>query len=547
MYTPAVKRASKPTVTIIKATKSINSVEKEYRKVRVCAYGRVSTDSEEQMSSIQAQKSYFIDMIYSNPQWEFAGYFEDEGISGRSVKKRLGFQQMIEECKRGKIDLILTKTVSRFSRNLLDSIKYVRALKQLGIEVVFDQDGFRTFEPDAEMRLTIMALFAQEEIIKQSRSVKFGKDEQVRQGNVSYQYRTWYGYIKGLDGNPQIVPEEALIVEQIYSRYLSGESMDKIAASLNEKGIPIRTAKKWSRALIMRILADEKYCGDYVYGKTYKPDPMSNISVPNNGQAPKYHLRGIHDGIITVQTYSITQTEIARRNDIKVKVDGTEKLSKYSSKYALTEKLYCAECKSSMIRRTWMLKDGTTRPVWMCRSRYERNRHLCSSDVIDEYRIHDAIVRALNTHNENSESIIAMVNKNISIAIASDDLGANPHTLKSEITMMEKAFTDLITLSVKSRQPEMFEERFRVLARQIEEKRKLYDELEVKQKSQSEISEKIRLVQDYLASTPAYISEYDDVLVRQTISRIGVMDANYLKMVFVDGTEVIERMMERTR
>ncbi len=336
-------------------------------------------------------------------------------------------------------------------------------------------------------------------------------------------------------------------MEQIFSRYLAGECMEKIAELLNQKETPIRTAKKWSKSIIMRILDDEKYCGDYVYGKTYKPDPLSSVSVPNNGQAPKYHLKEVHDGIVTAQTFNLTQTEIARRNDVKVKVDGAEKLSKYSSKYALTEKLYCSQCKSSMIRRTWMWKDGTKRPVWICRSRYEKKHHICNADVVDEYRIHDAVLSALNAHLAQSESILAMVQKNIAVAITGDAIGTNPHTLKSEINLMERAFSDLVALSVKSKQPELFEERFISLAGKIEEKRKAYDRLEAHEKTKGEVAEKIRRVQETIKAAPAQVTEYDEMLVRQTISRIGVVDANHLKIVFIDGTEMAQRLMDRVR
>lgn len=149
-----IKNASKINVRKISATKPIHTNVRDYRKLRVCAYGRVSTDSDEQATSIVAQKSYFMDKIFANPEWEFAGYYEDEGISGKSVEKRLGFQKMIEDCKAGKIDLILTKSVSRFSRNTVDSISYARSLKSINVEVKFDQDGFGTFDIDAEIRLT---------------------------------------------------------------------------------------------------------------------------------------------------------------------------------------------------------------------------------------------------------------------------------------------------------------------------------------------------------------------------------------------------------
>ncbi len=548
MYTPAVKRKDAPTVRIIKATKSIYNNEREYRKLRVCAYGRVSTDSEEQSSSIQAQRTHFIDKIYANDEWEFAGYYEDEGISGKSVDKRLGFLKMIEDCRLGKIDMILTKSVSRFSRNILDSITYARALKNLSVEIQFEQDGFSTFEPDAEMRLTIMTLFAQDEIMRQSRSIKFGKDEKIRNGKVSYQYKNWLGYEKGPDNKPMIVPSQAYVVEQIFSQYIAGESMNGVAQILNQRGITTKSGAKWARGSIQRILMDHKYCGDYLYGKTFKPDPLSKQAIRNTGQVAQYLLENVHDGIITKQTFNLTQSEIKRRNDIKLEVEGEVKLSKYSSKYALTEKLYCVKCKSNVSRKTWMWKNGEKRPVWICSGRTGVKTHKCDLEVIDEYRLHDAIIKAINKHNGNeSENISLMLNKNIAKAITSDRLGINPHTLKNEILMIEKAFTDLIALSVKSKQPEMFEEKFRTLAQEIETKKKQYEELEKTEENEREIAQKIKLVQEYMDSSPKEIQYYDDILVRQTIKRIGILDTDTIKVTFLDDEEITQILIPKIK
>ncbi len=546
MYIPAVKMSETPCVTVISATKSIYQNEREYRKLRVCAYGRVSTEKEEQASSIVAQKSYFLDKIYSNPDWEFAGYFEDEGISGKSIEQRDGFQDMIDKCEQGKIDLILTKSVSRFSRNIVDSISTARLLKEFGVEVSFDQDGFRTFEPDAEMRLTVMSLMAQEEIMRQSKSVKFGQFERVKNGKISYNYVGWYGYKKGTDGKPEIVPKEALVVEKIFSDYISGESLEMIAKALNKKNIPTRENAKWTKATVKRILENCKYCGNFLYGKTFKPDPLAKKAIKNTGQSEQVWLRMAHDGIVTEETFNLANAEIKRRNDVRVVVENSEKLSKYSSKYALNEKLYCAECKSSFRRKVWKRKDGSDRPMWICKSAMGRNSD-CNTKGIDEYRLHGAIVAAVNRYNKGSQSISEMLSKNIMMAISSDNLGINPHTLKNEIAMLERGFSDLITLSIKSNQPELFEDKFREIADKIEFKKKQYEELEATREEENEFAEKLRLVQEYVDKTPEKSTEYDDTLVRQIISRIGIYKDEKLKIVFIDGTEMMENLPPKIR
>lgn len=535
----------KPKVRVIPASKSLLNNVREYKKLRVCAYGRVSTDSEEQMSSIKAQKSYFMDKILANPEWDFAGYYEDEGISGKSVEKRLGFQKMIKDCEAGKIDVILTKTVSRFSRNTVDSITYARTLKEMGVEVRFDQDGFGMFDDDAEMRLTIMAMIAQEEIIKQSRSIKFGQREKARQGKVSYNFTNWYGYEEGPDKQPLIVPEEALIVEQIYTNYISGESMTTIAKELNAKSLSTKLKKKWSSVAIQRILTDHKYCGNYLFGKTYKADPLSRKVVKNTGQSVQYLIEEAHTGIVTTEMFYLAQAEIKRRNDIKIEIDGVEKLSKYNSKYALSEKMYCVKCKSNVGRKVWKRRSGELRPMWVCRARTVKTTHKCTADAVDEFRIHEAVMRAVNQLTYDRYKILDIIQDSVCNAISSEKAGVNPMTLKNEITMLEKSFSELLSLSVKSKQPELFEERFKKIADDIETKKKQYDEAERLVATQDDVQEKIEETMDFLMNAPQEFTEYDDYIVRQVVKRIGLIDVDNIKVVFMDDTEMEVTMMAK--
>lgn len=546
MYEPIVRAAERPMVRIIPATKQLSHIERQYRKLRVCAYGRVSTDHEEQLTSFEAQKTYYTDKILANPEWELAGFFSDEGITGTSVKKRVGFLSMIEKCKAGKIDLILTKSISRFSRNTLDSIEYVRMLRRLGIGVIFEKENINTLETSSELLFTVLSALAQEEINSMSKNIAFGQRERARQGKVVYRYEQWYGYKKGIDDRPEIVPEEAKIVEKIFALYLAGDSIHKIAKELNDSGIPTGSSgNKWHAGSIRNILQNEKYCGNALSQKTITVDPISKIRIKNTGQMPQYLAVGVHDGIITEQTYNIAQAELARRNDVKKVIENEVKISKYNSLYALSEKLICGDCNTSNKRKTWKNRDGSNRYVWICLKRAEQGKNACKSPAIDEYRLHEAIVRAMNKYLSRKEELTEMIARNVQTAMATDINGSNPHALKSQIASLQKAFSDLIALSVKAQNAEMFERKFKSLSEEITKKQAELAELEKNQKTTDEIAERLEYIKVHIADAPDEITEYDDKLVRQTINRVTVVDEDHIEITFINGQNVQMQMVER--
>lgn len=261
------------------------------RKLRVAAYCRVSTEEEEQQSSFETQKLYYTEKITSTPEWEIAGIYADDGISGVHTKKRDGFNQMIQDCKKRKIDLILTKSISRFARNTLDSIQYVRMLKALGIAVIFEKENINTSTMNSEMILTVLSAFAQAESESISQNVARGKRMGFRQGKFPFPYRQILGYRKGSDGKPEIIPEEAEVIRMIFNSYLQGASLQTIKKRLEADGVlTARGNKKWSSESVQRILQNEKYCGDVLLQKTFIEDVLTGVSKKNTGQLPQYYM-----------------------------------------------------------------------------------------------------------------------------------------------------------------------------------------------------------------------------------------------------------------
>ncbi len=302
-------------VTIIPAKAQTAENRNKYHQLRVAAYCRVSTEQEEQQNSYQVQIAYYTDLINRKKEWSLVGIFADEGISGTQTKKRTEFNRMIRMCKNKKIDLVITKSISRFARNTVDCLEYVRQLKDLGIGVIFEKESINTLTMTSEFMIALYGSFAQAESESISKNVSWGKEKAYREGKVSFQYKHLLGYKKGADGKPEIVPEEAEIVRQIYKLFLDGYSMRNIKKVLESSGFLTATGKKiWNESLISSILKNEKYVGDALLQKTYTLDCITHKVVKNKGERPMFLVTDHHDSIVDRDTYNRVQQELARRS-----------------------------------------------------------------------------------------------------------------------------------------------------------------------------------------------------------------------------------------
>lgn len=313
--------------------------------IRLAAYCRVSSDSEDQLHSFAAQIRYYKDYERRHPQHKLVDIYADEGITGTSIKKRDDFNKLMRHCKQGKIDMIITKSVVRFARNTLDCLKHTRMLKEYNVDVYFEEQGIHSIQPGSEFYITIYGSIAQSESENISANVRWGKAQSAKEGNV-LQYKRFLGYRRGSDGKPEIDPEQAVAVKRIYERFLAGDSLATIANDLNADGIPTPLGiGQWQRGTIESILTNEKYKGDAILNKTYIRDCLSKKVMINNGERPKYYVENNHPAIIDSATFGRVQEEMARRGGKrKVKQVGTKtEQGRYSSKYALTELLICGD------------------------------------------------------------------------------------------------------------------------------------------------------------------------------------------------------------
>ena len=387
-----------PKITVIPANPEAKGREAK-RQLRVAAYCRVSTDDKEQLTSYEAQKTFYTDKIMQNPDWTMAGIFADEGITGTSAVKRPDFLRMIRLCRQRKIDLILVKSISRFARNTVDCLNYIRALKDLGIAVIFEKENINTMDSESEMLITMMGAFAQAESESISHNVRWGIRQAMREGRATVQYKNLYGYGKDEDGNPYVIPEEAEVVRRIYKGFLQGQSIRQIKGWLDTEGSVPRKGKEWSLSTIENILKSEKYCGDVLLQKTFISDCISRKVIKNVGQLPMYLIQDHHEGIVRRETYRAAQAEFARRSSRRSpnKRAAATGLSSYTSRYALSDRLVCGECGTLYRRCTWTRKGGK-KIVWRCSSRLDYGSKYCKdSPTMEEGPLQQAILRALNS------------------------------------------------------------------------------------------------------------------------------------------------------
>ena len=536
-------------VRVIPATKTQGAIHSTHDgKKRVAAYCRVSTDSEEQLNSYEAQKSYYTQKIADSPDWEMAGIYADEGISGTSMKKRTEFKKMITACKRGRIDLIITKSLSRFARNTVDCLETVRLLKANGIGVYFEKENINTLTESSEFLITLFSGFAQAESESLSKNVAWGWRKSAEAGNVYFQYKRMLGYRKGADGQPEIVPEEAEIIRRIYRRYLAGCSLGQIKQELEQDNIPTaQMVEQWSSAVIHNILTNEKYMGDALLQKTYITDCITKKVKKNMGERPMYYVENNHPAIISRETFDQVQKEMTRRSSKRkvLQKSGKTELGKYSGKYALTELLVCGECGSPYKRVTWA-RNGKKRIVWRCVSRLEFGTKYChNSQTLDESRLHNAILAAMNEYTairqEVCPDVLAMVEE---AKRAMSQAGAMLLELKKRMDAVSQEQSDVLDRLLANMADAELNARMKALTDEKEALKAQILKVQQKEVSMAEQAAKRQQMWDNLKECSAGYTEFDDEFIRQIIQKITVENAETIHVHFRDSDVVLEQGLE---
>ena len=381
----------------------------------MAAYCRVSTDQLEQLSSYEAQVAYYTNFINNSPEYEFAGVFADEGISGTNTKKREQFNKMIEDCKAGKIDIIITKSISRFARNTLDTLNYVRQLKDLGIGVIFEKENINTLDSKGEVLLTILSSLAQDESRSISENSTWGIRRRFEQGKLFINQTKFLGYDKDEEGNLIINEKQAKIVRRIYTDYLDGKGPNRIARELEEDGILNWNGKsKWYESSIRKMLSNEKYKGDALLQKTYTVNFLTKKRVKNNGQVPQYYVEESHPAIIEKEMWEAVQLEMERRKKFAEKYK-ISKIDYASIDNPFAGKVICGQCGSAFGRKVWNSTDERLRRViWRCNKKYEvKGKKNCSNKHIDDKVLYQAFINTFNAMIENKDYFMGKWEKHL--------------------------------------------------------------------------------------------------------------------------------------
>lgn len=539
-----VTKIPKKIVTVIEPKRSMSVDKEKYRQKRVAAYCRVSTDSEEQLVSYANQKKVYTEMIGSRKDWCFAGLFADEGKSGTRADKRPEFNKMINACLAGKIDYIITKSVSRFARNTVDCLDYVRMLKSKGIGVYFEEQQIDTLKTDSELYLVIYAGFAQSESESISKNIIWTVRNKFEEGIPVFMYKRFLGYRKGASGEPEIVPSEAAIVERIFNLYLAGETVDNISKMMQAEHYQIPGKNiSFSKGMIMSMLANERYCGDAILQKSVTVDCIEKKRKKNTGEAPMYYVQNSHPAIIDRVTFNKVQEELARRRaktpaSTKTTITSTGKYSRY----ALTDVLICGECGTRYRRVTWS-RNGVKRIVWRCISRLDYGKKYCKdSPTIFEDKLKEAIVRAVNKFNDQDNATYkALMRATIGEALGLNSDPEEVDMLERKIEALNNKMLALVNESVVSGEGiEAHESEFMSLSQEVELLKQRIAAIQESAATDSGEQERLEQIQTIIAERESNRTEYDDSIVRQMIECIKVYPGGKLEIIFGGGYLVEE-------
>lgn len=521
-------------VEMIPATR--NFLEKDRKVIKnVGAYCRVSTDTEEQQGSYNSQVNYYTEKIKSTPGWRFVKVYGDEGISGTNADNRPGFQEMMQDCENGKLDLIITKSISRFSRNVTVTLEVARKLRDKDIGIFFEKENLNTLHYTSESLLAIFSSLAQAESESMSENIKMGREFKYKNGECCYNMGKVFGFNQDSDGIVTINEEQAVVVKHMYEGYLNGMSIGGIIKDLQERKIPSPTGKeKWSPGTVERILSSEKYKGDFLTRKTFTVDPISKKKKKNTGQVSQYLITNHHPAIIEPEMFDMVQSEMARRGCIK-KNDKKKHYGKYSGKFPFNNLIICGDCGAKYRRTMWVEKNGDKKHVWRCVNRIQdgKKAHCRHSVSINDIYLTKKTVEAINIIYK-SRSRVKDILK-CSIATLMGD--AEQPMITENMTRLEELSDIMRDAIFKNATGEMTPKELEKICYEVktesEKLRKENEEHEMTRKMKSAESSKLKQIFKAVDEMAEELTEIDNTLVRNIIEKMEVISEDKLTIWFI--------------
>ena len=520
-------------ITKIPATKNKFTAApiSQKQKRRVAGYARVSTDKKEQITSYQAQVEYYKKYIQDNPDWIFVHVYTDEGVTGTSTKSRKGFNDMIDDALAGKIDLIVTKSISRFARNTVDSLVNIRKLKDAGCECFFEEQNIWTFDSTGELMLTILSSIAQEEARNISENVTWGQRKRFADGKMIMPYKRFLGYDKGNDGKPVINPQEAQIVRTIYRMFIEGKTPFMICKYLDEHKIKTPGGKdKWARSTVLSILTNEKYKGDALLQKKFTVDYLTKKQKRNEGEVPQYYVEDSHPAIIDPREWDAVQAELERRKRMGKSYSGT---SIFSSK------LICADCGDYYGLKVWHSTDAYRKEVWRCNHKFDGDKKCSTPHLITE-QIQSLFLQAYNELMQDRTQVIA------DCAVMRDVL-LDTSAIQSQIAKVDaeiEVTTALVAVAVKEnatlpQSQEEYNKKYAALEERFLEQKDKRAALEAKVEERKARAHELDLFIDALAERDLLLETWDDQLWLTLVENGTVLPDGSINFLFKNGTEIL--------
>ena len=503
------------------------------KKRKVAAYARVSTDQEEQLTSYEAQVDYYTNYIKSRDDWEFVDVYTDEGISGTSTKHREGFNKMVKSALAGNIDLIITKSVSRFARNTVDSLTTIRKLKDIGCECYFEKENIWTFDGKGELLLTIMSSLAQEESRSISENVKWGHRKRFADGKVTVPFGHFLGYKRGEDGNLVIDEEQAVIVKRIYREYLSGSTAVAIAKGLTNDGIETPGHKqKWHASTVRSILTNEKYKGEALLQKYYTPDFLTKKQKVNNGEIQQYYVENNHPAIIEPEIFEMVRTEKDRRLMLNGKYSGTD---------ILTSRIKCGECGGSYGAKVWHSSSKYKKVIYQCNRKYA-GKEKCKTPAIRADDVEARFVNAVNSIIENKDEIISNLEMVLDKICNKKELSEEKEKLEKSLTEQVEKIQDLIEINSRVAQnQEKYKKEYDALIKEYEETKNKYEQLEIETSRKAARHQTIKDYINTLKKQNKPLEKFDELMWGSLLESATIKDKGTIVFKFKDGTEIITK------
>ena len=492
-------------------------------RIRVAAYCRVSTDDDEQLGSFESQKLYYEQKIASNKDWVNAGIFADEAVTGTKTDKRSGFQDMIAHCHNGEIDMILTKSISRFARNTVDTLNYVRMLRDRNIAIFFEKENINTLDMNGELLLTIMSSLAQQEVESLSQNVKMGLQMKMKRGEL-IGFNGCYGYdYHTEDKSITVNEEEAEIVRMIYDMYLEGYGTTTIAKRLMELGIKNKKGEvSWHTHGVMGMIKNEKYKGDILLGKTFTTDPISKRRLANMGEENQYYLRDHHEPIVSREIWDKAEKMRMKRSNNKV-VETTGNRERYTRQYSFSSMCECAYCGHKLTRRTRHSRSDYEKPVWQCMNAIKNGIANCSNcKAVDEAILEGAFLDAFGLLAGNFDDVLDVVLSYVAESADSDENMRKKQQIHKDISALESKksrMTDMLIDGTISK--EVYEEKMVDFTRKLHKLSERKALLEDSICTQKDINRRMSELRDTLEKEQV-LDEFDRVVFESIIDRVIV-------------------------